>query len=63
MERTIITLERSGWITVGQLAALKATQEKWECYAQGQAAFATAEYEGGSIASLIYSSDLGSRLR
>ncbi|MEP9372094.1 lysozyme inhibitor LprI family protein [Mesorhizobium sp. KR1-2] len=60
MERAIIALERSGWISEAQTAALKETQGRWEKYAQAQAEFAAAEFEGGSMAPLVYASELES---
>lgn len=60
MERAIIALERSGWMSEAQIAALKETQGKWEKYAQAQAEFAAVEFEGGTMAPLVYSSELES---
>lgn len=60
MERAIIALERSGWMSEAQIAALKETQGRWEKYAQAQAEFAAAEFEGGTMARLIFSSELES---
>lgn len=60
MERAIIALERSGWMEAGQISSLKATQSHWEEYAKAQAAFAAAEYEGGTMAPLVYASELES---
>lgn len=60
MERAIIALERSGWMNETQTAALEQTQERWEKYAQAQAQFAAAEFEGGSMAPLIFASELES---
>jgi len=60
MERAIIALERSDWMSEAQTAALKEAQAWWTKYAQAQAGFAAAEFEGGSIAPLIYASELES---
>lgn len=60
MERAIIALERSGWLDVGQISALKATQSHWEEYAKAQAELAAAEFEGGTMAPLVYASELES---
>lgn len=60
MERAIVALERSGWMEASQVAALKQTQENWASYARSQAEFASAEFEGGSIAPLVYASELES---
>ena len=60
MERAIVALERSGWMEASQGAALKRTQANWEKYAQAQAEFAASEFEGGSMAPLIYASELES---
>lgn len=60
MERAIIALERSGWMSEAQTAALKEAQGQWEKYAQAQAEFASAEFEGGSMAPLIFASELES---
>lgn len=58
MERAIIALEQSGWLEERQLSALQNAQESWEEYAKSQAEFAAAEFDGGSIAPLVYSSEL-----
>lgn len=58
MERAVVALERSGWMNEAQSAALRDTQQRWQEYAQSQAAFVAAEYEGGSMAPLIYTSEL-----
>lgn len=60
MERAIVALERSGWMKASQVAALKQTQENWESYANAQASFAAAEYEGSTMAPLVYASELES---
>jgi uncharacterized protein YecT (DUF1311 family) len=60
MERAIIALERSGWMSEAQTAALKEAQGQWAKYAQAQAKFAAAEFEGGSMAPLVFSSELES---
>ncbi len=60
MERAIIALERSGWMSEAQAAALKEAQARWTKYAHAQAEFAASEFEGGSIAPLIYASELES---
>lgn len=60
MERAIVALDRSGWMNESQTEALKATQDRWEKYAQSQATFAAAEFEGGSMAPLIFASELES---
>lgn len=60
MERAIIALERSGWMSETQAAALKDTQARWALYSHAQASFAAAEFEGGSMAPLIYASELES---
>lgn len=58
MERAVVALERSGWLNETQAAALRSTQQRWQEYAQSQAAFVAAEFEGGSMAPLIYASEL-----
>lgn len=60
MERAIIALERSGWMSEAQAAALKEAQALWTKYAHAQAEFAAAEFEGGSMAPLIYAGELES---
>lgn len=60
MERAVIALERSGWISAAQTVALEEAQERWEKYAHAQAKFAAAEFEGGSMAPLVYASELES---
>lgn len=60
MERAIVALERSGWMGACQVAALMKTQENWESYAKAQAEFASAGFEGGSMAPLVYASELES---
>lgn len=60
MERAIIALERSGWMDERQVATLKVTQQSWEDYAKSQAEFAAAEFDGGSMAPLVFSSELES---
>lgn len=60
MERAIIALERSGGMNETQTAALRETQGQWEKYARAQAEFAAAEFEGGSMAPLIFASELES---
>lgn len=60
MERAIIALERSGWMDERQVATLKVTQQNWEEYAKSQAEFAAAEFDGGSMAPLVFSSELES---
>lgn len=59
MERAIIAVEKSGWLEEKQLSGLNKAQENWEQYAKSQAEFAAAEFEGGSMAPLVYSSELG----
>jgi len=58
MERAIVALERSGWMEASQIAALKQTQANWEIYAKAQAEFAATEFDGGSMAPLVYASEL-----
>ncbi|WP_323037689.1 lysozyme inhibitor LprI family protein [Pararhodobacter sp.] len=58
MERAIVALERSGWMEASQIAALNQTQANWESYAKAQAEFAAAEFDGGSMAPLVYASEL-----
>lgn len=58
MERAIVALRKSGWLEKKQLSALKNGQASWEEYAQSQAEFAAVEFEGGSMASLAFSSEL-----
>lgn len=58
LERAVIALERSGWMSEAQTSALRETQRRWEEYAQSQAAFVAAEFEGGSMAPLIFASEL-----
>jgi len=60
LERAIIALERSGWMSDAQAAALKGAQKRWLEYARAQAEFAAAEFEGGSMAPLIYAGELES---
>ncbi len=60
MERAIIALERSGWMDERQVATLRVTQKSWEDYAKSQAEFAAAEFDGGSMAPLVFSSELES---
>ena len=60
MERAIIALKRSGWLEPPQLSNLDKAQENWEAYAKSQAEFAAAEFEGGSMAPLVYASELES---
>lgn len=60
MERAVVALERSGWMEASQVAALKQTQENWERYAKAQAVFASAAFERGSMAPLVYASELES---
>lgn len=58
MERAIVALEKSGWLEETQLSALKNSQERWEEYAKSQAQFAAAEFDDGSMESLIFSGEL-----
>lgn len=58
MERAILALERSGWLSNSQENALRKSQKQWEKYALAQAEFASAEFEGGTLAPLAYSSEL-----
>ena len=60
MERAIIALKRSGWMEPPQIAILDKAQTNWEAYAKSQAEFAAAEFEGGSMAPLVYASELES---
>jgi len=60
MDRAIVALERSGWMEASQIAALKQTQANWESYAKAQAEFAAAEFDGGSMAPLVFASELES---
>ncbi|AMY69996.1 lysozyme inhibitor LprI family protein [Frigidibacter mobilis] len=60
MERAIIALKRSGWLESPQISNLDKAQENWEAYAKAQAEFAAAEFEGGSMAPLVYASELES---
>ena len=60
MERAIIALERSDWMDERQVATLKVTQQNWEDYAKSQADFAAAEFDGGSMAPLVFSRELES---
>lgn len=60
MERAIVALERSGWMDEHQILILRTTQRNWEEYSKSQAEFAAAEFDGGSIAPLVYSSELES---
>jgi uncharacterized protein YecT (DUF1311 family) len=60
MERAIIALKRSGWLEPPQISNLDNAQENWEAYAKSQAEFAAAEFEGGSMAKLVYASELES---
>lgn len=54
MERAVIALERSDWLSPAEVAALAASQERWQAYAEAQSEFARAGYEGGSMAPLVY---------
>ncbi|MEI2686205.1 MAG: lysozyme inhibitor LprI family protein [Cypionkella sp.] len=60
MERAIVALKRSGWLEPPQISNLDKAQENWEVYAKAQAEFAAAEFEGGSMAPLVYASELES---
>lgn len=60
MERAIAALKRSGWLGPKQISNLEGAQEKWESYAKLQAEFSAAEFEGGSMAPLVYASELES---
>ncbi len=60
MERAILALERSGWIKASQQSALGKAQANWRIFAESQAAFAAAEFEGGTMAPLIYASEFES---
>ena len=60
MERAIVALNRSEWMEPQQILSLTKAQENWEAYAKSQAEFAAAEFEGGSMAPLIYASELES---
>ena len=60
MERAIIGLKRSGWLEPPQISNLVKAQENWEAYAKSQAEFAATEFEGGSMAPLVYASELES---
>lgn len=60
MERAIVALERSGWMDERQVETLRVTQKNWEDYAKSQAEFVAAEFDGGSIAPLVFSSELES---
>lgn len=60
MECAVVALERSGWMEASQISALKKTQANWESYATAQAEFAATEFEGGSMAPLVYASELES---
>tara|TARA_R110002124_G_scaffold65659_2_gene179502 strand:- start:112 stop:321 length:210 start_codon:yes stop_codon:yes gene_type:complete len=43
-----------------QVATLRVTQKSWKDYAKSQAEFAAAEFDGGSMAPLVFSSELES---
>lgn len=58
MERAIIALERSGWLSDAQISDLQETQTHWEKYARAQAEFAASEFDGGSMAPLVQASEL-----
>lgn len=60
MERAIVALKRSGWLEPPQISNLDKAQENWGVYAKSQAEFAAAEFEGGSMAPLVYASELES---
>lgn len=60
MARALEALERSGWMSDTQTVALKEGQRKWEDYARAHAHFAAAEFEGGSMAPLIFAGELES---
>lgn len=60
MERVIIALQRSGWMETSQISALEKAQSNWEAYAKSQAEFAAAQFERGSMAPLVYASELES---
>lgn len=58
MERAIIALERSDLLTPAESEALAVSQERWEAYAEAQSEVARLGYEGGSMASLVYWSNM-----
>ena len=60
MDRAIIGLKRSRWLEPPQISNLDKAQENWEAYAKSQAEFAATEFEGGSMAPLVYASELES---
>lgn len=60
LERAIMALERSGCMEVGQISALMETQTHWEVYAKAQARFAASEFEGATMAPLVYASEFES---
>ena len=57
LRQAMIAIEKSGWLEAGQLAALHFAQKNWEEYRLAQAQFAAAEFEGGTMKPLIYSSE------
>lgn len=60
MEHALIALEQSELLSDAQKDALKAAQETWMIYADAQAKFAAAQFERGSMAPMVYSSELES---
>ncbi|GGE15240.1 hypothetical protein GCM10011360_00070 [Primorskyibacter flagellatus] len=58
LERAVIALEKSGWLSNSQIAALHDSQEKWLAYAKAHAEFSALEFEGGTIRPLVYSSEM-----
>lgn len=58
MERAVIALKCSGWLSEAQISGLDQAQAIWEQYAQSQAEFEALEYEGGSMAPLIHATTL-----
>jgi len=60
LERVIIALKRSGWMDTPQISVLEKAQFNWETYAKSQAEFAAAQFDRGSMAPLVYASELES---
>lgn len=56
MNRILTQIELARFVTPEQKETLEETQMAWETYAELQARFAAAAYEGGSIMPLVYHS-------
>jgi uncharacterized protein YecT (DUF1311 family) len=58
MERALAALKRSGWMSVTQQRRLELAKVSWSKYAEDQARFAASAFEGGSMETLVYASEL-----